>query len=466
VLALVAGCGEGSAEQPSVAVDPPAAEAVCARAVRLSWQSVAAELRASLRAERRHGSGELVVLNPVDEATELLDFGLGPEQSYDYRLCVTSTDPPSCSEWTSTETPASGLPSEVELTVPYTEADGADDLYAFSLFPYTQPFGTGCVVLIDRSGTVVWEYVDIHDGLVNEVELFADGTVLFNQFGELRHIDLFHRKLANYAHSEPAHPNPSGNYDDVTVTIDRYFHHDTDTFGSDALLSVVFTQRYDEPTERTILGDGVSIFDRHTGEELWFIDLFDYYDYREPDEHCAPCLEDNFLGAGQDWTHANAVWFDEQQSEIYLNVRNLDLIAVFDYPSGELVREIGDGGVTFAHSHDPQYLPDGTVLVLDNGLHRPGEEVYSRAVQFRPENDQLEVVWEYREQLDFISPAFGDADRLENGHTLVTDGANGRILEVDDAGAKLWEIELVEELQIYKCQRLPGPWFRASVGQE
>ena len=83
-------------------------------------------------------------------------------------------------------------------------------------------------------------------------------------------------------------------------------------------------------------------------------------------------------------------------------------------------------------------MANGHVLLLDNGAHRRGLS-YSRVVEVDPENN--EIVWEYRGTPlnSFFTHFTGGAQRLANGNTLITEGANGRLFEVTPNGEVVWE---------------------------
>ena len=76
-----------------------------------------------------------------------------------------------------------------------------------------------------------------------------------------------------------------------------------------------------------------------------------------------------YLSLHYDWTHVNAVIFDEDDSDIYISTRHLSRITKIDYHSGEVLWNLGhqmtsgdvnmgsDLGFSFQHS----------ITVLDNG---------------------------------------------------------------------------------------------------
>ena len=89
---------------------------------------------------------------------------------------------------------------------------------------------------------------------------------------------------------------------------------------------------------------------------------------------------------------------------------------------------------------------------------------WSRAVEYRIDEEArtAEQVWEYRGDRDFkfYSAGWGDADRLPNGNTLITDGAmdgvtpGALLIEVTPEGEKAWELELPAGWGVYKSQRI------------
>lgn len=88
-------------------------------------------------------------------------------------------------------------------------------------------------------------------------------------------------------------------------------------------------------------------------------------------------------------------------------------------------------------------LPNGTAPDGTANQHRD----FSRVLQLNPAT--LEIVWQYSpdeagyvEPLDsykFYSPLLGAAQRLPNGNTLITEGADGRVFEVTPEYETVWE---------------------------
>jgi hypothetical protein len=212
------------------------------------------------------------------------------------------------------------------------------------------------------------------------------------------------------------------------------------------------------------------------GEITWQWNASDYYDVPAD-------------GAGsRDWLHINDV--DAIDEDTYLvSVRNANQLLVVRQGEGvvEVINEDtdtegdgecthnrqladtdGDGDVNCGdisimnEQHNPQWLggePGGegeaAVLVADSSN--------DRVVELHRVDGEWEVAWtlETAGGIDLRWPR--DADRLENGNTLVTDTLNRRILEVDENGTVLWSI--TTEYVPYEADRVPqgeepsGDWY-------
>jgi hypothetical protein len=95
---------------------------------------------------------------------------------------------------------------------------------------------------------------------------------------------------------------------------------------------------------------------------------------------------------------------------------------------------------TVAQQHAPVELPNGRILIFDNGNLRPGvTSPHSRVIEVDPITQ--DVLWEYADPMrpEFFAPYMGSADRLDNGNTLITESAFGRLFEVRPDGDTVWE---------------------------
>ncbi|WP_276251526.1 aryl-sulfate sulfotransferase [Haloarcula rara] len=151
-------------------------------------------------------------------------------------------------------------------------------------------------------------------------------------------------------------------------------------------------------------------------------------------------------GQPGDWTHVNDVEILED-GRVMASLRNHDRV-VFIEP-GEGLQSNWTLGAEDAYGilyeqHNPDYIPASqggpAVLVADSENNR--------VVEYQRDADGWRQTWTWQDgQLRWPR----DADRLPNGHTLVTDSQGDRILEVDADGDVVWSISVPTP---YEAERL------------
>lgn len=208
----------------------------------------------------------------------------------------------------------------------------------------------------------------------------------------------------------------------------------------------------------------------------------------------------------EDWAHANAILVDPRDSNYVVSCRNQDVIFKLDRESGRLLWLFGSPigwrapwselllepkkpkGRPFEwayHQHAPRFMPNGNLLVFDNGNGRaipPFLELrdpvrYSRAVEFRVDERvrTVEQVWSYGSSSQpWYSFFLGGVEPLpRTGNVLVTDGGKQISPTIRQGFARVFEVthsdepEMVFELvvrddapfdafswNIYRSQRL------------
>lgn len=247
-------------------------------------------------------------------------------------------------------------------------------------------------------------------------------------------------------------------------------HHEVDFLPNGNYLALGRENRY-VPTPGdegdSLLWEGDVIVEVNTdGDTLWSWNAHDYFSYEDYEQ---AEIDDAADGGIHDWTHANAVHFTPDMSAVYISVRHLSRITLIDYESKDVIwnmgKEFPSGEVTFGHDlnfsyqHDPEWQPNGNILLFDN--HNLGPEDSSRALEVSIDFDRdpiAEIEWE-----SWGTPyarAMGDADRLPNGNTLVTLGIEGVIYEANDQAEEIWRLTRVimegERInRIYRAERIP-----------
>jgi hypothetical protein len=156
-------------------------------------------------------------------------------------------------------------------------------------------------------------------------------------------------------------------------------------------------------------------------------------------EHLDP--EVDHLTAVQDdraeWTHGNSV-FEQPDGDLLVSFRNISTVIRIDRQTGHIAWKLG--APPLSGQHAPHLLPNGHILLFDNGPHRLDETFpFSRVIEIDPASK--EIVWKYQEPrpFNFYSPRISNAQRLPNGNTLINEGVFGRFFEVTPEGDVVWE---------------------------
>ena len=177
--------------------------------------------------------------------------------------------------------------------------------------------------------------------------------------------------------------------------------------------------------------DTLNIWDPQTGiiEQVW--DSRDFWDISD--------LAQRGLWTKQSghyrWTHINSV-SSGRRGNFILSSRNRHQVFSLSPDFQSIEWQLGgpdsdyafpDPNDRFYGQHTPSELPNGNILLFDNGLNRPDSEggEYSRVLELRldHENRTAVKVWEYRSATNPYASFVSSAFRLDNGNTLVNFGA-------------------------------------------
>lgn len=270
-----------------------------------------------------------------------------------------------------------------------------------------------------------------------------------------------------------------------------------------------------EITDKRLLDDLIIEVD-YTGNILWSWSVSDHFDELGFDEAAKNVLFRNpnarSFGseADGDWMHINSASYvgpnkfydagDERfhPDNIIWDARESNIIAITDKKTGKIVWRLGPDYslpevkhlgwiIGQHHAHIiPKGLPgEGNLLVFDNGgwggygLPNPASPYglkhavrdHSRVLEINPVT--FEIEWEYtptkagfNEPTDsyrFYSPYISSAQRLPNGNTLITEGADGRLFEVTSEHEIVWEYispykNNFNANMVYRAYRVPYEW--------
>ena len=237
-------------------------------------------------------------------------------------------------------------------------------------------------------------------------------------------------------------------------------HHQILPFGNNYLF-LTFEGGCPAPLNN-FFSDVINEYDPKQDKTIWTWAICDHY--VPPDIH-------------DDWSHMNAAEPLPGEDALLFSCREQHALFKLDRSSGQIIWKMGQLGDfliadedRFFRQHAPEIQPNGDILLFDNGDDRePNIRQYSRAIQLRyvaptktekgeKTPGQAWVVWSYRPSKDIFCGAFGDADRLANGNTLVAFGretVTSMIHEVsaDNPGVLLWSLS--SPVALYRAERIP-----------
>lgn len=148
-----------------------------------------------------------------------------------------------------------------------------------------------------------------------------------------------------------------------------------------------------------------------------------------------------------DYIHINSVNIDAD-GNFLVSCRHLDQVIKLNRTTGAIIWQMGgssskkndftfendlsNGFVGFSHQHDAQRLPNGNMVMFDNGNLKP--IMYSRVVEYEVNELQMKVkrVWEYRKTPDVFTAAKGSVQVLSNGKYVIGWGGSGNNVTAEE----------------------------------
>ena len=331
-------------------------------------------------------------------------------------------------------------------------------------------------MIFDDRGTVRW-YLDLsaYGGMMAPFQQLSNGNLLMVSRHTIHEFDMMGKII-----SETDIDNNYG------------MHHDVIEIPGDRLLICVGKRDAIIRLGNRVLSsdsDFIILYDRKSGSILKEWDLAKHLDVSRDDL--------NFFRPG-DWLHMNGLAFDEKDNSIIVSGKNQGLIRLSwddellwimaphknwgrsgrDGKGSDtrpyLLTALDDKGDPYAATiqlgntsaasfdfpwgpHAPELLPNGNLLVFDNGTYRNFKDTnrYSRAVEYivDEKNSTVSEVWQYGKHRgeDFYSSIVSDVDYLPvsnnilvtSGYLYPRDNHSGKIVEVDyETGEEVFEATL------------------------
>lgn len=345
------------------------------------------------------------------------------------------------------------------------------------------------LVQVDWEGKIVWKF--------RNTELIADPGMEEPEYQARQHHD-YQREGSSVGYYYPGGEPRTDGGNTLILTHENVYNH--------------------EISDKRLIDDKIIEVDWE-GNILWSWRASDHFEEMGFDEAAKNVLFRNpglHEEAGGDWLHINSMstlgenkWYDAgderfHPDNIIFDARNANILGIISKATGEVVWRLGPdfneseatrklGWIIGQHHLHmiPKGLPgEGDLLVFDNGGEggygnpNPGAVTgvnharrdYSRVLQFNPVT--LEITWQYTpleagfllftDASKFYSSYISSAQRLPNGNTLITEGSDGRILEVTPEHEIVWEYinpyfnKLAGNFtnnMVYRAYRVPYEWI-------
>jgi hypothetical protein len=173
------------------------------------------------------------------------------------------------------------------------------------------------------------------------------------------------------------------------------------------------------------------------------------WDHIGLDEWIDPVVPGQY--SGSDFDHPNSIDIDPRGNYL-VSFRNLNSILLIDSKTGDVMWRLGGKRTDFTFVGDPlngftgqhcaRFLPNGNVLLLDNGsLHDPP---LTRAVEYALDTaaHTARLVWEFRPPVPVFNQYTGSALRDSAGTTWIGLSYPGVIYRAGADGSVLWTATL------------------------
>jgi hypothetical protein len=161
-------------------------------------------------------------------------------------------------------------------------------------------------------------------------------------------------------------------------------------------------------------------------------------------------------------THGNSIDIDTDGNYLF-SFRNLNEVTKVNATTGEVIWRLGgrrnefaflsDPKGTFERQHGVRVVAPGEIQLLDNSNQAP-----SRFLRYRIDEaaKTATMEWQYIDGPEIHTLVGGSSQVYSDGGGLVSIGREGRVVEVDAAGSRRWELTGIDDLYVFRAQRIPS----------
>lgn len=173
-------------------------------------------------------------------------------------------------------------------------------------------------------------------------------------------------------------------------------------------------------------------------------------------------------------SHINSVCEDSDGHYI-ISARNLDEVTKINSLTGEIIWRFGGennqfiisgDSLKFSVQHSVSILPNGNLLMFDNGYYRSPN--HSRVVEYKIDqyNRTAQLVMSYHNDKPVSSKFWGNVQRVNQGNTFISWGFSKiAATEIDKNSNKVFEMEFPENVYSYRIfkQSLPKTYKLTAI---
>jgi hypothetical protein len=193
------------------------------------------------------------------------------------------------------------------------------------------------------------------------------------------------------------------------------------------------------------------------------------WEWHSKDYFAFPDVDEFFLTDvnNVDWTHMNSIEMDTD-SNIIISSRHFAEITKINHADSTIMWRLGGKNnmftfindtvsgdtIPFLAQHDARRLPNGNLLLFDNGRANPLHRLSAKEYALDEVNMTATLVWSHQEGPTVFSRSQGNCNRLSNGNTLISYGnpINENIVfnVVDPSDNKVFEISFPDTQITYR----------------
>ena len=371
------------------------------------------------------GEGDCDRSTPQQEGTagEVLLLGLGPMAEVCVRLVAEVDGVEHVGDKRTLET---GVLERVvpEFNVSEYDPDRVEPGFLLS----STAMNPGARFVLDRTGKVLWSQAVELGRQSPQISIANEGAAfLSNEFSEHHDEDIGQVRKLNLA----------GETEWTQRT--ELAHHVFEQLPDGTLAYLAIDVRETEE-HGPVVGDVImEVAPDGTEREVWNV-------WDHEDQFPLGPNNGSFYPQGKDWSHGNALRYDEAQDTYTMSFRNLDTILEVERATGAHLRSFGKYGTVEVSGEEPligaphgaYWTSPSTLLFLTSP---PGTGM-SRAVELQVGEETAEVLWSWGEGQGLMALIMGEAERLPGGNTLVNFGSKGALVEVTPEGEVVWRVDL------------------------